>query len=64
MDGSVYVGFAILEFSKLHMYETYYDKLQLYFGQENLQLHNIDRDGMFLSLKTQKIINDLRKFRK
>ena len=29
----MYVGFTILELSKLHMYETNYDKLQLYFGQ-------------------------------
>ena len=35
MDRAIYVGFAILELSKLHMYETYYDTLQPYFGQEN-----------------------------
>ena len=28
MDKAIYVGFAILELSKLHMYETYYDTLQ------------------------------------
>ena len=27
MDKAIYVGFAILELSKLHMYETYYDTL-------------------------------------
>ena len=37
MDKAKYVGFTILELSKLHMYETYYDTLQPYFGQENLQ---------------------------
>ena len=26
MDKPIYLGFAILEMSKLHMYETYYDK--------------------------------------
>ena len=31
MDKAIYVGFAILELSKLHMYETYYDRLQLNF---------------------------------
>ena len=60
MDKAVYVGFAILEMSKLHMYETYYDTLQPYFGQEKLQLQNIDTDGMILSMNTKDIIKDLK----
>ena len=60
MDKAIDVGFAILELSKLHMYETYYDTLQPYFGQENLQLHYIDTDGMILSMKTKDIIKDLK----
>ena len=60
MDKAIYVGFAILELSKLHMYETYYDTLQPYFGQENLQLHYIDTDGMILSMKTENIIKNLK----
>ena len=60
MDKAVYVGFAILELSKLDMYETYYDTLQPCFGQENLQLRYVDTDGMFLSLKTKDIIKDLK----
>ena len=60
MDKAIYVGFAILELSKLHMYETYFDTLQPYFGQENLQLHYIDTDGMILSMKTKDIIKDLK----
>ena len=60
MDKPIYLGFAVLELSKLHMYETYYDKLQPYFGQENIQLHYIDTDAFVLSLKTQDIIKDLK----
>ena len=60
MDKAIYVGFTILELSKLHMYETYYDILQPYFGQESLQLHYIDTDGMFLSMKTKDVIKDLK----
>ena len=60
MDKAIYVGFSILELSKLHMYETYYDRLQPYFGQENLQLSYIDTDGMILSIKTKHIIKDLK----
>ena len=62
MDKAIYVGFALLELSKLHMYETYYDTLQPYFGQENLQILSIDTDGMILSMKTKNIIKDLKNF--
>ena len=60
MDKAIYVGFSILELSKLHMYETFYDTLQPYFRQENLQLHYIDTDGMILSMKTEDIIKDFK----
>ena len=60
MDKTIYVGFAVLELSKLHMYETYYDTLQPFFGQENLQLHYIDTDGMILSMNTKDVIKDLK----
>ena len=61
MDKPIYLGFTVLELSKLLMYETYYDILQPYFGQENIQLHYIDTDAFVLSLKTQDIIKDLKK---
>ena len=60
MDKPIYVGFAILQLSKLHMYEKFFDKLLPYFGQENLQLHYIDTDGMILIMKTQKVIKELK----
>ena len=46
---------------KLHLYETYYDKLQPYFGQKNLQLHYIDTDGMIWSMRLENIFEDLKK---
>ena len=60
MDKPIYLGFAVLELSKLHMYETYYDILQPYFGQENIQLHYIDTDAFVLSVNTKDIIKDLK----
>ena len=36
MDKPIYLGFSVLELSKLLMYGTYYDILQPYFGQENI----------------------------
>ena len=61
MDKAIYVGFAILEKSRLQMIENYYDKLQPYFGLEHLQLHYKDTDGVFLSMRTESITNDLKK---
>ena len=46
--------------SKLHMYETYYDKIQLYFGEENIQFHYIDTDAFVLSLCTKNVIRHLK----
>ena len=60
MDKAIYVGFTILELSKLHMYETYYDTLQPYFSLENIQLHYIDTDAFVLSVNTNDIIKDLK----
>ena len=61
MDKPIYLGFAIVELSKLYMYETYYDTLQPYFGQENLQLHYMDCDSFILSIKSENTIKDLKK---
>ena len=57
MDKPIYLGFTVLE---LLMYETYYDKLQPYFRQENIQLHYMDTDSFILSVNTKDIIKDLK----
>ena len=46
---------GIIEFI---MYETYYDKLQQYFGQEKFQVHFVDTDSFVLSMNTKEIIKD------
>ena len=43
-----YLGFAILELSKLLLYETYYEKTQPYFGRKNLQLHYMETKSFML----------------
>ena len=60
MDKPIYLGFSVLELSKLLMYETYYDKLQPYFGQENIKLHYMDCDSFVLSIETENIIINLK----
>ena len=59
MDKSIYLGFALLELSKIMIYETFYDTLQAYFGQENIQLHYVETDSLVLSVYTIDIIGDL-----
>ena len=41
----IYVGFCVLELSKLLMYEWYYDKMQPYVGEDNLELHFLDTNS-------------------
>ena len=60
MDKPIYLGFTVLELSKFLMYETYYDILQPYFGQENIKLHYMDCDSFVQSIKTESIISDLK----
>ena len=60
MEKPIYLGFAVLELSKLHMYATYHDKLQPYFGEKNLYLHCTDTDSFILSVNTKDIIKDLK----
>ena len=59
-----YVGFSVLELSKLLMYERYYDKMQPYFGKNNLELHYIDTDSFIFSFKPIKsLTEDLKHFK-
>ena len=61
LDKPIYLGFTVLELSKLLMYERYYGKLQPYFGQEKNQLLYMDTDSFALSVNAKDIINDLQK---
>ena len=60
MDKPIYLGFSVLDLSKLLMYETYYDKLQPYFGQKSLHLYYMDTDNFILSIKKKYSIKDLK----
>ena len=61
MDKPIILGFSASELSKLLTYETYYGKLQPYFGTDKSQLHYMDCDSFELSFETQNIIIDLKK---
>ena len=58
-DKPIYLGFSVLELSKLLMYETYYDELQPYFGQKNFQLQYMDTVSTKDIIKDSKNLEDL-----
>ena len=60
MNKPIYLGFSVLELSKFLTYETYYGKLQPYYGRENLHLHYMDTDSFVLRVNTKDIIEDLK----
>ena len=60
----IYVGFSVLEISKLLMFEWYHDKMQQYFGEDSLELHYLDTDSFIFSFKPIKsLIEDIKNFR-
>ena len=59
----MYVGFSVLDLSKLLMYEWFYDKMQPYFGEDKLELHYLDTDSFIFSFKPIKsLFEDLKHF--
>ena len=61
MERPIYLGFTVLELSKFLLFETYYDILQSYFGQEIIEPYYMDTDSLVLSVNTKDIIKDLKK---
>ena len=61
-DKPIYLGFSVLELSKLLMYEFYYHKLKPYYNC-SVKLHYMDTDSFILSIKTGDLINDLEYFK-
>ena len=60
IEKPISLAFAVLEISKLHMHETYYEKLQQSFRQESIQLQYVDTAAYVLSVNTKYIIRGLR----
>ena len=60
MDELFYLGFTIFELIETLMYETYYDKLQPYVGEKDIQCQYIDTDALVRSIISENIIKDLK----
>ena len=56
----IYVGFNVLDLSEFLMYEWYYDKMQPYFGEYNLELHYLDTDSFIFSFKPIKSLSKIK----
>ena len=61
-DKPIYLGFSVLELSKLLMYEFYYHKLQPYYNNK-IKLHYMDTDSFILSIKTTNLLKVLEYFK-
>ncbi|KFM56741.1 hypothetical protein X975_19627, partial [Stegodyphus mimosarum] len=58
LNRPIYVGFAILELSKLHMYEFHYDHMKRNYGSR-AQLLFTDTDSLTYSVQTEDIYKDM-----
>jgi hypothetical protein len=57
-DKPLYVGQAVLDLSKLSMYEFYYDVLQPRY-EDNIEILAMDTDSFVLNIKTEDLYKDL-----
>ena len=62
-DKPIYLGFSVLELSKLLMYEFYYHKLQPYCNNK-IKLHYMDTDSFIIIKKNYKLFERLGTFQK
>ena len=58
----IYVGFSVLELSKFLLYEWFYDKMQPFFGEDNLDLLYLDTDSFIFSFKPIKSLIEASKY--
>lgn len=59
LDKPIYVGFSVLELSKLHMYHLYYNYFKKYYKNRS-HLVYIDTDSLYVNVETKNIREDLK----
>ena len=59
MNKPVYLGQAILDLSKIIMYEFHYDHMVLKYGLEKLKLCYMDTDSLVYDIKTEDFYEDI-----
>ena len=59
LDKPIFIGFAVLELSKLHMYRLYYDNFKRFY-KDKCTLMYIDTDSLYLNIESQNLYSDLK----
>lgn len=59
LDKPIYIGFAVLELSKSHMYQFHYSVIKHHYG-ERVQLCYTDTDSFIYQIQTQDFFMDLK----
>src|SRR5436190_4886506 len=62
MDKPIYVGFSILDISKIHMYDFHYNKMVPFYGRDNITICYMDTDAFLYNQKTDDLYEDLKTF--
>ena len=60
LNKPIYLGFSILELSKLHMYKFYYDTLKPFYN-DRVKLCYTDTDSFVLHIETEDVYDDFNK---
>ena len=61
LNRPIYVGMAILDLSKLFMYDFHYNYMLKKYDRKNIKLMFTDTDNLFYEIKTDDVYEDLLK---
>ena len=61
LDRPIYVGFSVLELSKVHMYRFHYQVMRPLYRRENLRLLFTDTDSLCYLIKTPNMYGDMQR---
>ena len=61
LNRPIYVGMAVLELSKLSMYDFHYNYMLNKYDRKNIKLMFTDTDSLFYEIKTDDVYEDLLK---
>ncbi|GFR23278.1 c2H2-type domain-containing protein [Trichonephila clavata] len=59
LDKPIYIGFTILELSKLHIYKLYYNYFKQYYGEKCSLLYT-DTDSLYLEIKAHNVYTEVK----